>query len=115
MKRISGGQLSREAKATLLSSHAGGPRTAAGDKTFVGQTKAADAVVKSQPAASPKDLPVGSDVTAQTTKHFGSDSRQLLGVSLSQLSHGLPLAPCREAARVIVLGYTQRCGAEEHP
>ena len=75
MKRISGGQLSREAKATLLSSHAGGPRTAAGDKTFVGQTKAADAVVKSQPAASPKDLPVGSDVTAQTTKHFGSDSR----------------------------------------
>ena len=62
MKRISGGQLSREAKATLLSSHAGGPRTAAGDKTFVGQTKAADAVVKSQPAASPKDLPVGSDV-----------------------------------------------------
>jgi hypothetical protein len=76
MKRISGGQLSREAKATLLSSHAGGPRTAAGDKTFVGQTKAADAVVKSQPAASPKDLPVGSDVTAQTTKHFDSDSRQ---------------------------------------
>ena len=76
MKRISGGQLSREAKATLLSSHAGGPRTAAGDKTFVGQTKAADAVVKSQPAASPKDLPVGSDVTAQTTKHFGSDSRR---------------------------------------
>ena len=75
MKRISGGQLSREAKAKLLSSHAGGPRTAAGDKTFVGQTKAADAVVKSQPAASPKDLPVGSDVTAQTTKHFGSDSR----------------------------------------
>src|SRR6266550_8282498 len=74
MKRISGGQLSREAKATLLSSHAGGPRTAAGDKTFVGQTKAADTVVKSQPAASPKDLPVGSDVTAQTTKHFDSDS-----------------------------------------
>jgi hypothetical protein len=79
MKRISGGQLSREAKATLLSSHAGGPRTAAGDKTFVGQTKAADAVVKSQPAASPKDLPVGSDVTAQTTKHFGSESRQFRG------------------------------------
>src|SRR5436309_15934418 len=76
MKRISGGQLSREAKAMLLSSHAGGPRTAAGDKTFVGQTKAADTVVKSQPAASPKDLPVGSDVTAQTTEHFCSESRQ---------------------------------------
>jgi hypothetical protein len=75
MKRISGGQLSRKATATLLSSHAGGPRTAAGDKTFVGQTKAADTVVKSQPAASPKDLPVGSDVTARTTDNFGSESR----------------------------------------
>jgi capsid protein len=53
--------------ATLLSSHAGGPRAATGDKTFVSQTKRADTVVKSQPAASPKDLPVGSDVTAQTT------------------------------------------------
>jgi hypothetical protein len=44
-----------------------------------------------------------------------AQQRQLLGVSLSQLSHRLPLAPCREAARVIVLGDTQRCDAEEHP
>jgi hypothetical protein len=87
MKRISGGQLSREAKATLLSSHAGDPRTAAGDKTFVGQTKAADAVVKSQPAASPKDLPVGSDVTAQTAEDFDSESSLLFasGVGASRL------------------------------
>ena len=67
MTRISGGQLSRKAKATLLSSHAGGPRTAAGDTSFTGQAQLADAAVESQPAASPKDLPVGSDVTAQTT------------------------------------------------
>src|SRR5437764_5512166 len=39
MKRISGGQLSRKAKATLLSSHAGGPRAATGDTSFTGQAK----------------------------------------------------------------------------
>ena len=65
--------------ATLLSSHAGGPRAATGDKTFVSQTKRADRVVKSQPAASPKDLPVGSDVTALTTDHDDSESRPLRG------------------------------------
>ena len=66
MKRISGGQLSRKAKATLLSSHAGDPRTAAGDTSFTGQAKAVDTAVESQPAAKPEDLPNGSDVTAQT-------------------------------------------------
>ena len=54
MKRISGGQLSRKAKATLLSSHAGGPRAAAGDTSFTDQTQAVDAEVESQPAASPR-------------------------------------------------------------
>jgi hypothetical protein len=39
MKRISGGQLSLGANATLLSSHAGGPRAAAGDTSFAGQAK----------------------------------------------------------------------------
>src|ERR671922_604977 len=39
MKRISGGQLSRKAKATLLSSHAGGPRAATGDTSFAGQAR----------------------------------------------------------------------------
>jgi hypothetical protein len=97
MGRISGGQLSREAKATLLSSHAGGPRTAAGDKTFVGQTKAADTVVKSQPAASPKDLPVGSDVTAQTTSTLtvrvvrsATAGHPLLGVNARASVHPPP-------------------------
>ena len=75
MKRITGGHLSREATATLLSSHAGGPRAATGDKPFVSQTKRADTVVNSQPVACPKDLPVGSDVTAQTADDDGSDSR----------------------------------------
>ena len=54
MKRISGGQLSREAKATHLSSHAEGPRTAAGDTSLTGQAKAVDTAVESQPAASPR-------------------------------------------------------------
>ena len=38
MKRISGGQLSRKAKATLLSSHAGDPRAATGDRRFASQS-----------------------------------------------------------------------------
>ena len=54
MKRISGGQLSRKAKATHLSSHAEGPRTAAGDTSLTGQAKAVDTAVESQPAASPR-------------------------------------------------------------
>ena len=39
MKRISGGQLSRKAKATLLSSHAGDPRAATGDTSFASQAE----------------------------------------------------------------------------
>ena len=54
MKRISGGQLSRRANATLLSGHAGGPRAAAGDRSFASQATAVDAAVESQPAASPR-------------------------------------------------------------
>ena len=38
MEPISGGQLSRKAKAALLSSHAGDPRAAAGDRSFAGQS-----------------------------------------------------------------------------
>ncbi len=41
--------------------------------------------------------------------------KRLLGVSLSQLSHRLPLAPCREATLVIVLGDTQRCACRRTP
>ena len=44
-----------------------------------------------------------------------AQQRPLLDVSLSQFSDRLPLAPCREAPGVIVLGDTQRCRAEEHP
>jgi hypothetical protein len=98
MKRITGGQLSREATATLLSSHAGGPRAATGDKTFVSQTKRADTVVKSQPAASPKDLPIQSDVTAQTAHDSDSESlpvQRLLGYRTSGSS------PLRKSRTVI--------------
>jgi hypothetical protein len=54
MKRISGGHSSLGADATLLSSHAGGPRTAAADTSFAGQTGRVDAIVTGQPAASPR-------------------------------------------------------------
>ena len=62
MKRTTGGQPPREAKATLRSSHAGGPRAATGDKSFTGQAQAADAEVESQPAASP-----GTNRSGQTS------------------------------------------------
>jgi hypothetical protein len=74
MKRISGGQLSREAKPRFYQVTPAVLRTAAGDTSFTGQAEAVDTAVASQPAASPKDLPVGSDVTVQTADHFGSDS-----------------------------------------
>jgi hypothetical protein len=52
---------------------------------------------------------------AATVRCRTAQQRQLLDVSLSQFSDRLPLAPCREAAGVIVLGDPQRCRAEEHP
>ena len=67
MKRISGGQLSRNATATLLSSHAGDPRTAAGDKSFASQANSRRGSRESA-RRQPEDLPIGSDVTAQTTQ-----------------------------------------------
>ena len=80
MERISGGQLSRKAKATLLSSHAGvlGRRRATRPLPV---RPTADRVVKSQPAANPKDLPAGSDVTAQTTEDSDSESRHAVPTS----------------------------------
>ena len=74
MKRISGGQLSRKAKATLLSSHAEGPRTAAGDTSFTGQAKAVDTAVESQPAASPRTYRSGRTSPPRQPHDFDSDS-----------------------------------------
>ena len=89
MKRISGGQLSRKAKATLLSSHAGDPRAATGDRSFAGQARAVDAAVESQPAASPRTYRSGrtspprrqttltvTGVSAQARRASASDDEQ---------------------------------------
>ena len=45
--------------ATLLSSHAGGPRAATGDRTKAGQTKRVDRAKESQPAAAREPNPAG--------------------------------------------------------
>ena len=53
-KRIAGGHFSVGAMATLLSGHAGDPRTAAGDTTSAGQTRPVDRKSMSQPVAGPR-------------------------------------------------------------
>src|SRR5919108_2401376 len=75
MKRISGGQLSRKAKATLLSSHAGGPRGATGDTSFAGQAKRSTqhSRVSPPPAREPtaavgRHRPVQSDFDSDSTR-----------------------------------------------
>src|SRR5919108_2726899 len=84
MKRISGGQLSRKAKATLLSSHAGGPRGATGDTSFAGQAKRSTqhSRVSPPPAREPtaavgRHRPVQSDFDSDSTPtlRFRSSSR----------------------------------------
>ena len=62
MKRTSGGQLSLGANATLLSSHAGGPRAAAGDTSFAGQAKQST-------QASRVSLPPAREPTGQAGRH----------------------------------------------
>src|SRR5947209_17991703 len=66
MKRISGGHSAVGADATLLSSHAGGPRTAAGDTSFAGQTWQSRRDRHESARRRPEDLPAGSDVTGRT-------------------------------------------------
>src|SRR5436305_10829729 len=61
-------------EATLLSSHAGGPRTAAGDTSFTGQAKAVDTAVESQPAASPRTYRSGRTSPPRQPIHSDSDS-----------------------------------------
>src|ERR1039458_1818610 len=72
MKRISGGQLSLGANATLLSSHAGGPRAATGDTSFAGQAKQStqQSRVSTQPAQRPAVAPrPARDPTGQAGRH----------------------------------------------
>src|SRR5437879_2585871 len=73
MKRISGGHSSLGADATLLSSHAGGPRTAAGDTSFAGQTWQSRRDRHGPARRRPEDLPAGSDITSRTNADSDSD------------------------------------------
>jgi hypothetical protein len=75
MKRISGGHSSLGADATLLSSHAGGPRTAAGDTSFAGQTWQSRRDRHESARRQPEDLPAGSDITSRLIAHSDSDDR----------------------------------------
>src|SRR5271167_5042450 len=76
MKRISGGQLSLGANATLLSSHAGGPRAAAGDTSFAGQAKQSTEASRVSP-------PPAREPTGQVGRHRpdpkDDDSERRLG------------------------------------
>ena len=63
-----GGQASLGANATLLSSHVGGPSGGGGRHKVCRSGQGVETAVESQPAASPRDLPIGSDVTAQAPK-----------------------------------------------
>ena len=65
-KRISGGQLSLGAVATLLLGHAEGPRAAAGDRTFASQPGRRHSTEESA-RRQPENQPQRSDVTAQTS------------------------------------------------
>jgi hypothetical protein len=73
MKRLTGGQLSLGAVATLLLGHAGDPRAATGDRTFASQP---DRRQSSRESArrQPENQPNESDVTAQTTHDSDSES-----------------------------------------
>src|ERR1017187_5344394 len=86
MKRISGGQLSLGANATLLSSHAGGPRAAAGDTSFAGQAKQSTQASRVSP-------PPAREPTGQAGRHRPSsqddDSDRRLGRGRSNPVGGL--------------------------
>src|SRR6184192_3901765 len=105
MKRISGGQLSRKAKATLLSSHAGDPRTAAGDTSFTSQIQAVDTAVESQPAASPRTYRSGrtSPPRQPTTLTVTAVAARWLG--RRALTTNLAPGPGRGYARTRVPGF----------
>jgi len=75
MKRISGGQLSLGANATLLSSHAGGPRAAAGDTSFAGQAK--QSTQQSRVSPPPAREPTGQ-AGRQRPSHKDDDSDRSL-------------------------------------
>jgi hypothetical protein len=76
MKRISGGQLSLGAVATLLSGHAEGPRAAAGDTSLAGQTRQTTEASRVSP-------PPAREPTAAVGRHRhdpgDSDSERRLG------------------------------------
>src|SRR5436309_15922603 len=95
MKRISGGQLSREAK----------PRFYQVTPVVLGRRRATQALPvrpssrrnrQESARRQPEDLPLGSDVTAQTADHSDSDNRRaaaLAGNCLWMKARDRQLAP----------------------
>ena len=97
MKRISGGQLSREAKPRFyqVTPAVLGRRRAT--QSFAGQAWQSRRSRHESARRQPEDLPVGSDVTAQTAEHSDSDTRPVGLLARTTLEH------CGFAARDLVL------------
>jgi transposase len=78
MKRISGGQTSVGADAKLLSSHAGDPRAATGDKTNASQTGQLIRPVEQRGLESarrrPEELPAGPDATGPQARDADTEA-----------------------------------------
>jgi hypothetical protein len=88
MKRIAGGHTSLGAAATLLSSHADGPRAAAGDTSIAGQTTKSRRDRAESARRQPGNQPDGSDVTARTIGDSDSDDRASDTAKRSLLAEG---------------------------
>ena len=88
MERISGGQLSRKAKAALLSSHILGRRRPTGALLVSPRTRRSS---RESARRQPEALPAGSDVTAQTP-----ETMTVTAVSERDSCWGLAVAPIED-------------------
>src|ERR1035441_2795176 len=98
MKRISGGQLSLGANATLRSSHAGGPRAATGDTSFAGQAKQST----QQSRVSP---PPAREPTGQAGRHRPDPKDDDSDSSLSRVEQGCRDSSQTDSARALSVAF----------